>query len=355
MRIAWIVYGDLEQWTGGYVYDRLVVAGLRSRGEDVSVFDPRKPSTIRRVASGSFDVVVGDGLCTPHLAPAFERMTVGPVRVLLVHHLSSWEVERGEREAIRAMETRVVRASDRLVVTGHTTAARLRADHPGRSIAVVIPGGDRLSRRPRVPHDCDRVELLFVGSIIPRKRLGLLLDAVERIPDPRLGLTLVGDWRRDPKYAQAMAARIAASPVLRARTHAVGVIDDESLAQRMARADALVLPSSLEGYGIVLAEAGHAGLPVIATQTSARAAGLDRREATVFDDGAGLIRAIRRLLDAPPVRSSERRSTRDAGFASWTKTVSAFRSVLRRAVAERARCAPARACTPRRRHRPLSA
>jgi glycosyltransferase involved in cell wall biosynthesis len=354
MRVAWIVYGDLAQMTGGYVYDRIVVEGLRSRGEEVALFDPRKHGAVQRIISASFDAVVGDGLCAPHLGRSFERLADGPARVLLVHHLTSWEIEREAGDVMRAIEARAVQASDRLIVTGHATAARLRADHPGRPIAVVIPGADRLGRRPRAPRIGEQVELLFVGSIIPRKRLGLLLDAVERISDPRLLLTVVGDWGRDPEHARAMAARIAASPLLRAQTQAVGSIDDEGLAVRMARADALVLPSSLEGYGIVLVEALHAGLPVIATGASARAAGLGASDVTVFDDGPGLVRAIRRLLEAPLSSASEPRSTGDTPLSRWSETVAAFRRVLRQTMAPAAR-APERARRPRPRHRRLPA
>ena len=50
VRIAWIVYGDLDQPTGGYVYDRLVVEGLRAGGDEVEVVDPRE--TRRRVRAG---------------------------------------------------------------------------------------------------------------------------------------------------------------------------------------------------------------------------------------------------------------------------------------------------------------
>jgi glycosyltransferase involved in cell wall biosynthesis len=346
-----MAYGDLAQWTGGYVYDCIVVDGLRLRGDDVRLFDPRERLGVKRIGSACLDAVVGDGLCTPHLGRIFERLAGGPTRILLVHHLSSWEVEGEPRDAMRALEKRVVRASDRVVVTGHATAARLRDDHPGRSIAVVIPGGDRLSRRPRGTGNGATIELLFVGSIIPRKRLDLLLDAVERISDPRLALTVVGDWGRDPEHARTTAARIAASPTLRARTRAVGTIDDEELARCMARADALVLPSTLEGYGIVLAEALHAGLPVIATRASVGAAGLDEGVATVFDDTAGLIRAVRLLLDAPPSCSSKRRTSRAVPFARWTETVAAFRNVLKRAIAARAKREPGRARPLRRQRR----
>ena len=36
-RIAWVVYGSLEQVSGGYIYDRLIVEQLRALGDSVTV------------------------------------------------------------------------------------------------------------------------------------------------------------------------------------------------------------------------------------------------------------------------------------------------------------------------------
>jgi 6-pyruvoyltetrahydropterin/6-carboxytetrahydropterin synthase len=129
MRVAWIVYGDLAQPTGGYVYDRLMVDGLRLRGDEVEVVglveNAREDGTMGRLGDAGFHAIVGDALCARELGHAFEQVGRGTVRVLLVHHLTSWEVECADRDALRAMEARAVAASDHLVVTSDTSAARL--------------------------------------------------------------------------------------------------------------------------------------------------------------------------------------------------------------------------------------
>ena len=325
MRIGWMIYGDLGQPTGGYVYDRLVVGGLRALGDEVTVCDPRET---RDDLVRSFTAVVGDALCIPHLGPIFERMAGGPLRVLLIHHLTSWEAECETGRAARDIETRAIVASDRLVVTGSATASRLAADHPGRSIAVVAPGADRLPRLPRGNLADGIVELLFVGSITRRKRLHLLLDAVERVVGSRLVLTVAGDWGREPEYSEGVAARIRDSAVLSACTRIVGVADDGELARLMARACALVLPSSLEGYGMVLSEALHAGLTAIASREAASAAGFEADDrVTVFDDPEDLVRAIQRLTD-PKIGRSGPKALHVERLPRWSETVAAFRGLL---------------------------
>ncbi len=199
MRVVWAVYGDVNQPTGGYVYDRLVIEALRARGDRVELVDPREGA----LSSPDADVVVGDGLCIPELGPAFEALAGGPARVLLVHHMPSWEIERAglggssearairatEARAIRATEARAIRASDRIVATSAATRARLLEEGAAVPVDVVAPGANRL---PRLARPAPASRLLFVGSLVRRKRLELLLDALEALPAPRPVLTIRG-------------------------------------------------------------------------------------------------------------------------------------------------------------------
>jgi len=257
MRAAWIIYGALEQATGGYVYDRLMVEALRRAGVTVTIvsIDPGDEVTL----PVDVDCVIGDALCIPEIAPLFERVPVK--RVLLVHHLTSWEHEVDDRERWQRLEARALAAADVIVTTSETTAARL-----GLSARVVLPGADRLPLAPREPRG---LSLLGVGSIISRKRWIWVLDALDTLRDSRMSLRLVGDDARDRAYTRALDERIAASPWLRTHVERLGMVNDETLTREYACATALILPSSLEGYGMVLTEALHAGLPVFAAHTSA--------------------------------------------------------------------------------------
>ncbi|WP_437670710.1 glycosyltransferase family 4 protein [Sorangium sp. So ce131] len=349
MRIAWIVYGALDQITGGYLYDRLVVERLRAQGDHVEVvsLDPAPRSRLlsglalsRRLARTAPAAVVGDELCFRELGPAFAALPRRIARVLLVHHLSAWELPPGPRRAaLSLLEGAVSRLSDVHLATSATTAARLRREHGLARVDVAPPGADRLALLPCAAQEGGPLRIVFVGSFIPRKRLLELLAAFERIGSEAATLVLVGDGARDPAYGGAVRRAIAGSAFLRARVAALGVLGDDALAAELARADVLILPSSLEGYGMVLTEAVRAGVPVLAARAGAVAEVVqDGAEALLWDDGEGLVRALSRFLSDAPLRASMRRAAvaRSAGLPTWDGTAAAVRAAIARAVALRA-------------------
>jgi glycosyltransferase involved in cell wall biosynthesis len=341
MRIAWIVYGALEQRTGGYIYDAAIVDRLRAGGdwlEIVSIAAGSDPAQLaQKLIDARCDAIVGDGLVTRELAEALPKCEGRAARVLLVHHLKSWEYEVQDVDALREEEARAMAASDRLVATSAATARRLTHEC-GRTPDVVVPGSDRLERLGRCRGADGRIVLTFVGSIVPRKRVALLLDAVN-MAGVKLELRIIGDPTRDPPYASSIREGIERRPELRERVTMLGLVDDPTLARELALSDALILPSSLEGYGIVLAEALHAGVPVIATRRCAISEIVGPGEcALLFDDGAGaLAKQLTRFAHEPALRERMRAaaSARALVLPSWDQAAKVFRDVVSRAVAAR--------------------
>jgi glycosyltransferase involved in cell wall biosynthesis len=341
VRVAWIVYGSIDQPTGGYVYDRMLVIRGRAAGDEVHVISivrgdaPEKLT--RHLDDFGADAIVGDALCSPELGPTFAMIGPRAARVLLVHHLASWEAETPtlERAAARAHETLAAVHADHLIATSAATARRLLAEHPGPGVDVVVPGADRLPRLPRAGSPHGPTSLLFVGNLIPRKRLPLLLEALDWLHDPRFLLRIAGDASRDESHARAIESRIEASEYLRAHVTRLGVISDRALAGELARSDALVLPSSLEGYGIAMTEALRAGIPLIAARSIAVPEAVrDSETALLFEDGAALARALRRFADDATLRERLRRAAVDCAgrLPSWERSAAAFRDLLSRAV-----------------------
>ena len=114
----------------------------------------------------------------------------------------------------------------------------------------------KLSERPR------DLGLLFVGNLVPTKNLPLLLRAHARArASTRMSLTVVGGGPlRATLEALALSLGVADS------VRFLGVQSRQEVADLMARAAALLLPSLSEGWGVVIAEALACGTPVVASR-----------------------------------------------------------------------------------------
>jgi glycosyltransferase involved in cell wall biosynthesis len=350
VRIAWVVYGDLLQATGGYVYDRLLVAALRKAGDSVDVVSltaNRRLETLRLLAQLSAlgpDVVVADELCFREAAGVFAlaQMLPGAVlgrskRVLLLHHLSEWE-----DGVARFGEWLCLRCADRVIVSSETSGRRLWQEY-GVSARVCVPGADRLplvprrgvSREPLAERSTaasgSLVELLFVGTWTRRKGLGFLIAGLAPLGPASYRLTIIGDMARDPAYAASVHTALLQYPDVAQRTRVLGVLDDAALAVAYAGADVLVLPSLFEGYGMVLSEAVSAGLAVIATRVGAIPEVVrDGAEAILVPaaDVPALSQALRTVVSDTTARERMQHQARARSYPSWRETAARFRAAL---------------------------
>ena len=122
-----------------------------------------------------------------------------------------------------------------------------------------------LGQTPRAPAGG---YVLFVGTLEPRKNIGVLLDAYTRASRsgrdlPRL--VLAGAATPD---ARGWLAQIA-SPPLHGHVEHIGYVAQHDREHLYAGARALVMPSLDEGFGLPVLEAMSAGIPVIASNRGA--------------------------------------------------------------------------------------
>jgi glycosyltransferase involved in cell wall biosynthesis len=334
VRIAWVIYGELEQQTGGYVYDRLVIDGLRQRGHELLLYSLSAENSGHnarvgwQLLRGRADVVVADELCHRQIPKLFAALALyprsAPARVLLVHHLQQWEDGR-----LRRSEWLSQRLAHRVVVTSRTSAERLcrsRAVDPW----VCLPGSDRLELCPR-PARAARCELLFVGTWTPRKGLLELLAALVQFSALDFRLTVAGDSACDRDYTARVEQLLGEHPALRRRVELLGVVDDARLARLYALADVLVAPTRFEGYGMALSEALRAGVAVLVTDVGAvrEAVGSGAHVVLVEEPGpVELAKALGPLLEQPERRARMQRATESCGHPTWSQTVDCFERCL---------------------------
>jgi len=220
-----------------------------------------------------------------------------------------------------------------VVVTSPSTARLLIADFavPAGRVSVVQPGTDRVASQPR--HGGAAVELLAVGSIVPRKGYDVLVAALAELSDLAWRLTIAGDGERSPETMRALAAEIDRIG-LGQRISFTGAVAPEQLIEHYAAADLFVLPSRFEGYGMACAEAIAHGLPVVATTAGAIPETVPPGAGVLVkpDDAGALAAVLRGLIADRPARARLAAGARAAAttLPSWQQQAEEFARVLER-------------------------
>jgi glycosyltransferase involved in cell wall biosynthesis len=202
---------------------------------------------------------------------------------------------------------RIVRGSDAVTAISRYTAGRLARQVPGVDPAIIPFGAAVDAPAEPPPYGWDgtrRFELLFVGRLVERKGVHLLLDALASLPaDRRPVLHVVGDGPdRAALEARARGLGLGAGAVFH------GFVPTDALQRCLTTCDAFVLPAVVdakgdtEGLGVVLIEAMSYARPVIASA----AGGIvdiveDGRNGFLVPpgDAAALAGAIGRMMEDP--------------------------------------------------------
>jgi len=277
--LTFVVPGDLETRTGGYVYDRRIVTGLRSRGWTVDVVRldesfPQPTTAARAEAACALEaipdgtIVIVDGLALGALPEEIGLHAARLAIVALVHHPLAAEtgLDRAVAGALRDSERCALSHARTVIVTSRRTAAALREYGVGGDrIAVVEPGTDPA---PLARGSQSTLSLLCVATLTPRKGHELLLRALASLPTRDWRLTCAGGLDRDPPTASRVRTLIRTLD-FGDRVTLAGDLNAERLAAEYDRSDVFVLPTLYEGYGMAVAEALARGLPVISTATGA--------------------------------------------------------------------------------------
>ena len=171
------------------------------------------------------------------------------------------------------------------------------AGFPATGVLPVVPDFSHLSGEPNYMQagafDDDWANLLFVGRMIPNKRIEDVIrwfHAYRRWFNPRSRLLLVGSHSGFERYLAMLnqfITRIGATDV-----HFLGHVTNEELVAYYELADVFVCASEHEGFCVPLVEAFHMGVPVIAYAASAVPATMDGAGVLVNDRDPSSVAAV---------------------------------------------------------------
>jgi glycosyltransferase involved in cell wall biosynthesis len=340
--VTFAVPGSLDQRTGGYTYDRCVIAELRRLGCDVDVIDlgegfPRPtPDTVREVLPRLRRVpadrpIVVDGLALGVLPQAAQALRATHRVIALVHHPLALEsgLTTQQATALRESERAALAAVRHVIVTSPATARIVVADYgvPPEAISVALPGSARVAALPKAPHDA--INLLAVGAVVPRKGYDILIEALGRLTDLDWQLVIAGDVTRDRDTAGELATTLVRKR-LGPRVRLAGAVSDDELSALHRAADVFVLASRFEGYGMAYAAAIAHGLPVVGTKTGAIPETVPDGAGILVppDDAAALAAALRTMITDAGLRARCAAAARRAPLPTWEEAAQVFLRVL---------------------------
>lgn len=229
---------------------------------------------------------------------------------------------------------RTLAAADRIIVVSEFTRNELIAlTGVERQRVEVVPLGAAPEFRPRVEAETESTRArqglshrgygLFVGNLEPRKNLGRLLDAWERLPGEIRGdfpLVVAGGkgWR-DDRLMQRLEEAAA-----RGTVRLTGFVPAAELPDLVASARFLAFPSLYEGFGIPVLEAMACGVPVL-TSNRASLPEVAGDAALLVDPESveAIAEGLARLLqDDDLARTLSERGLERASTFSWDRCAS---------------------------------
>lgn len=286
----------------------------------------------------------------PHVSwfPHWDGAWNVPPTVTTVHDLIAFDGTGpkglARREIARRWIAQMIEGSTAIITGAEGAAQRLREAYPEVAAKLrVIPHGVadvffatqvrgrdvRLAQIRRAALGHDAPYLLTVANKKPHKRLETAITAFAAIAaeDPALRLVMVGERLDHAETLRGLAASLGVAE----RVDDLTGLTDEALAATYAGAEALLVTSREEGFGMVALEAMACGAPVIAVDRAPLPEVVgDAGLLVPFDDASALADAVRRLRGEASLRAQLVGAgfSRAAGF-TWTRAASATAAVLR--------------------------
>jgi glycosyltransferase involved in cell wall biosynthesis len=292
---------------------------------------------VEALAGGDYDIAH-----SPHPLLLPSRSAAQIVTIHDLHFLSHPERTSGEiRRDYPALVGAHAHRADGVIVVSRFVAGEVqrRFQIPAERIAVCPNGAPEWKEPPAVASAGGY--LLFVGTIEPRKNLQGLLDAYARLLSRRSDVPrLVIAGRADGDGQKLLAA--VDRPPLAGHVECRGYVPANDREALYKGAQALILPSFDEGFGIPALEAMSAGVPVIVSNRAALPEVVG--DAGLYiepDDVESITAALARLIGDTELRATcAQRGLERAKEFTWAQTARRVRRAYEDALLARRHRAP---------------
>jgi glycosyltransferase involved in cell wall biosynthesis len=253
--------------------------------------------------------------------------------VALVHHVhrEQWSMMFGPRRARLGwwiesrLAPRLYRRTEYVAVSEATRDDLVALGVEAERITVIHNGADPALASMKA--DGPEPTIVYLGRLVPHKRIELLFDAAAALRDsvPGLRVRVVGRGGWESRLRDAARVRGVADLVT-----FEGHVDDVAKRRILAEAWVLALPSVQEGWGLVVTEAAAVGTPSVAFRVGGlRESIADGETGLLADTPEEFTAALGAVLADPAlrVRLGEAARARAASF-DWERTAAAFDELL---------------------------
>jgi glycosyltransferase involved in cell wall biosynthesis len=321
---------------GGEVYERELLERLPAHGVDV--LDRRiavhwlaaalvaAPYVVHLIRRRRVDLLRGPSV--RHAGPALllgRALARSRVPIVLHHHHFSPRWARLEAAILRRADAviTVSEYSRRQLLAAGVEAERIHVAVEGVARPPVTEGwGDAWPSRG--------LKLLHVGRLEARKRPWVAIDAL-RVTNRQASLVFAGGGPLSDELRKR-----AADAGLADRVRFLGRVSEYDKWRLYDSADLLLFASTLEGFGLVVAEAQSRGLPVVAAAGTATAEALDPGRSGLLTEptGEAFAAAIGELADDARRAEMSARAEQFAVRFDWDRcaaeVAAIYKDILRR-------------------------
>lgn len=272
--------------TGGQVYDSfLYTTILNLSSHEIEYCEPKSyPSGINFeklltpfLELGLLKKIRGKNICFFGSSLAYRhflllimvRIIFPSMKVFITHHHYQYEVLVGLKKMVfKFFELSFLKLSTSIIIPSPYVLQRTKELLPNKKVNYIEISFKENEGSTRIKNIKNR-ELLYIGTIEPRKGLHLLLDSLFLLKEEKryFNINLVGSIV-DNSYYKSLLDKVAFYG-LEKQVVFHGLVSSEILQDLFITSELFVFPSLLEGYGMVLMEAMSFGIPVIAFNNSA--------------------------------------------------------------------------------------
>ena len=259
--------------------------------------------------------------------PFFARLVSGAPTVLLTHHChrEQWPVAGPLLGRLgwfleSRVAPRVYRGAPYVTVS---EASREDLEALGIKGAHIIANGlDPVPDHvPSLEREAE-VHLVTLSRLVPHKQIEHAMDTVAQTPGAVLDVIGSGWWEAN---LRAYAEEHGVSDRVRFR----GQVTEDYKHALLARADALLMPSRKEGWGLAVMEAAQHGVPAVGYTFGLRDSVINGKTGILVEREEDFVAATKQLLADAPLRHTLGSNARDfAASFSWEKTGEQFAELL---------------------------